>query len=175
MLVLEKIAARLQVLFEWINRVNLFVCCCALVVLIVTFGWLVLGRYVLNATPTWVEQLALVLIVYITFLASASGVFEDRHLGMAFLRDATPSFIRRPLVFITRVAIAVFGYVMMTGSLELFEFGWATKLPMLNIPESIRTLPVIICGGLMFVFAASQALAELLNTSAKLISKNIGE
>ena len=66
MLVLEKIAARLQVLFEWINRVNLFVCCCALVVLIVTFGWLVLGRYVLNATPTWVEQLALVLIVYMS-------------------------------------------------------------------------------------------------------------
>lgn len=175
MLVLERIAARLQALFEWINRINLFVCCCALGVLVVTFGWLVIGRYVLNATPTWVEQLALLLIVYITFLTSASGVFEDRHLSMAFLRDATPPVVRRPLVFITRVAVAAFGYIMMTGSIELFEFGWATKLPMLNIPESFRTLPVIICGGMMFVFSASQALCELLNTSVKLISKNQGE
>ncbi|MEO0362500.1 MAG: TRAP transporter small permease, partial [Pseudomonadota bacterium] len=33
-----------------------------LVVLIVIFGWLVYGRYVLNATPTWVEQSALLIV-----------------------------------------------------------------------------------------------------------------
>ncbi|MEO1104572.1 MAG: hypothetical protein AAFW98_12705, partial [Pseudomonadota bacterium] len=26
-------------------------------------GWLVFGRYVLNATPTWVEQVALLLVM----------------------------------------------------------------------------------------------------------------
>lgn len=175
MLFAEKLAARLQVLFDWINRINIFLCACMLVVLILTFGWLVIGRYGLNATPTWVEQLALLLIVYITFLATASGVYEDRHLGMAFIRNATPSFIRRPLVFVTHVAVAIFGFVMMTQSIELFQFGWSTKLPMLNIPESFRTLPVIICGGMMFMFASAQALCELLNTSIKLISRNTGE
>tara|TARA_E500000318_G_C3433245_1_gene161968 strand:- start:79 stop:606 length:528 start_codon:yes stop_codon:yes gene_type:complete len=172
---LEKVLARVEVLFNWINRINLFLCCCALVVLILTFGWLVIGRYILNSTPTWVEQLALLLVVYITFLATASGVYENRHLGMAFLRDATPSFIRRPLVFVTHVAVATFGFIMMTNSVELFEFGWSTKLPMLNIPESFRTLPVIICGGMMFMFASAQALCELLNTTHKLIRKNTGE
>ena len=34
----------------------------ALVVLTVIFGWLVFGRYVLNATPTWVEQVSLLLV-----------------------------------------------------------------------------------------------------------------
>ena len=50
-----------------------------MVVLLATFGWLVFGRYVLNVTPTWVEQLALVLVGYITFLA----------LQPAFMRTAT--------------------------------------------------------------------------------------
>ena len=36
----------------------------ALVFLTVIFGWLVFGRYVLNSTPTWVEQVALLLVVY---------------------------------------------------------------------------------------------------------------
>ena len=34
-----------------------------LVTLISIFGWLVWGRYVLNDTPTWVEQLALLLVM----------------------------------------------------------------------------------------------------------------
>ena len=34
----------------------------AMVVLTVSFGWLVFGRYVLNETPTWVEQSALLLV-----------------------------------------------------------------------------------------------------------------
>lgn len=29
-----------------------------MVVLVASFGWLVFGRYVLNDTPTWVEQMA---------------------------------------------------------------------------------------------------------------------
>ena len=40
----------------------------AIVVLTVIFGWLVYGRYVMNDTPTWVEQVSLLLVMLITFL-----------------------------------------------------------------------------------------------------------
>ena len=36
----------------------------ALVVLTVIFGWLVFRRYVLNATPTWVAQVALLVVIF---------------------------------------------------------------------------------------------------------------
>ena len=45
-----------------IGNFNLLFCSVALVVLTVIFGWLVFGRYVLNATPTWVEQVSLLLV-----------------------------------------------------------------------------------------------------------------
>ncbi|MFC3119645.1 TRAP transporter small permease [Jhaorihella thermophila] len=45
----------------------------ALVVLTVIFGWLVFGRYVLNATPAWVEQVSLLLVMTIAFLGAAVG------------------------------------------------------------------------------------------------------
>ncbi|MEO0760687.1 MAG: TRAP transporter small permease subunit, partial [Pseudomonadota bacterium] len=45
----------------------------SLVALTVIFGWLVFGRYVLNATPTWVEQAALLLVMTIAFLGAAVG------------------------------------------------------------------------------------------------------
>lgn len=131
-----------------------------MVVLVAIFGWLVFGRYVLNATPTWVEQLALLLIVYITFLGTAVGVFEETHLGVTFLRDALPARLRRIAAMFADSLIAGFGLVMMFACLELFEFGWSTKLPMLNIPESFRTLPAAICGGMMSLFAGARVVGR---------------
>ena len=131
---------------------------CALIVLVAIFGWLVFGRYVLNATPTWVEQLGLLLVVYITFLGAAAGVFEESHLGVAFLRDALPNPARRAAVMIADGLLAGFGLVMMLACLELFEFGWSTKLPMLNVPESFRTLPAAVCGAMIFLFAGARVV-----------------
>ncbi len=48
-----------------------------MVTLIVIFGWLVFGRYVLNDTPTWVEQTSLLLVAWITFLGAAVGAWRS--------------------------------------------------------------------------------------------------
>lgn len=135
----------------------------ALVTLVATFGWLVFGRYVLNATPTWVEQLALLLVCYITFLGAGVGIHERSHLGVTMFRDAMPSLIQRIVLFGTDVILAGFGAVMMLASLELFKFGWDTLLPMLNIPESFRTLSALLCGALMFIFAGLRVVVQVMD------------
>lgn len=134
----------------------------ALVVLIAIFGWLVFGRYVLNATPTWVEQLALVLIVLITFLMAAVGVRENTHLAVTFIRDALPGRLRNGLVILADLTLAGFGAVMMVQGMKLVEFGWSTRLALLNVPEGVRTVPVVACGILMMLFAGARAGRRLL-------------
>jgi hypothetical protein len=42
-------------------------------VMTVVIGWQVFGRYVLNASPAWSEQLALVLMVWIVMFTAAAG------------------------------------------------------------------------------------------------------
>lgn len=134
---------------------------CALVVLIVIFGWLVFGRYVLNVTPTWVEQAALVLICYITFLGSAAGEHENTHLGVTFIRESFAAPIRRVMRITVDLMVAGFGLVMLLACADLVAFGWDTKLPMLGVPEGMRTLPAAICGGLMFLFAGARGISRL--------------
>ena len=46
----------------------------SIVLMTVIFSWLVYGRYILNSTPTWVEQISLLLIVLISFLGAAVGI-----------------------------------------------------------------------------------------------------
>ncbi|MEP3049019.1 MAG: TRAP transporter small permease [Roseibium sp.] len=144
---------------KWLSRLKhvcVLVASIALVVLVATFGWLVFGRYVLNETPTWVEQLALLLICYITFVGAAVGIHEQSHLGVTLLRDALPAKLRQLLFLLTDLVLAIFGAVMLVASIELFNFGWSTLLPMLNIPESVRTASAVICGGLMVIFAGTR-------------------
>ncbi len=139
----------------------LLAACVALVVLVAIFGWLVFGRYVLNDTPTWVEQLSLLLVITITFLGSATLVHEDRHLGVTFLRDALPRRARLVVRLVGDVALAVFGAVMAVVCSELVVFAWGNTLPMLGLPEGVRSVPAVICGALVALFAGARAVACL--------------
>ena len=139
----------------------LLVACAALMVLVAVFGWLVFGRYVLNDTPTWVEQLALLLVITITFLGSATLVHEDRHLGVTFLRDALPRRARLAVRLVGDVALALFGAVMAVACSELVAFAWGNRLPMLGLPEGVRSLPAVACGALIALFAGARAVAGL--------------
>ena len=53
----------------------------------VFYVWLVYGRYVLNDTPTWVEQVSLLLVMVITFLGAAVGVHQHSHLSVVVFRN----------------------------------------------------------------------------------------
>lgn len=114
-----------------IQLVSIFTACVALVVLIVTFGWLVFGRYVLNVTPTWVEQLALLLICYIAFLGAAAGVRDETHLGVTLFRDAAPINVQKITIIIIDFILAAFGSIMFYAGTQLMAFGWDSNLPML--------------------------------------------
>jgi TRAP-type C4-dicarboxylate transport system permease small subunit len=125
----------------------------SLVVLTVIFGWLVFGRYVLNATPTWVEQVSLLLILVITFLGAAIGIHENTHLGVSFFREVSPPPVRRIFTLVSHIILAVFGAVMMVQSWKLMVFKWGSEIPLIHVPEGLRALPITICGGLVLAFS----------------------
>jgi len=125
----------------------------SLVFLTVIFGWLVFGRYILNATPTWVEQVALLLVMTIAFLGAAVGVHENTHLAVTFLRTSVPERIKSVLVVITDFLMAGFGGLMMWYGTQLTIFKWGSMIPLIDVPEGLRSLPLSIGGGLILVFS----------------------
>lgn len=123
----------------------------ALVALIPSFSWLVFGRYVLNETPTWVEQVSLILIVLITFPVAAAGMRDNSHLSVSFFRDALPPKIAAMLAALSYAGMAWFGYWMLIGGLDLAAFNWAKMMPIIHISDGWRSVPMAVCGaGIMF-------------------------
>ncbi len=130
----------------------------SLVVLTVIFGWLVFGRYVLNATPTWVEQAALLLVMVIAFFGAAVGVHEDSHLSVQLLRNSVSSRVRAALVVVSDILLAVFGFLMCWYGTELTIFKWGSLIPLIQLPEGLRSLPLAVGGGLIFLFSVGHLL-----------------
>ena len=130
----------------------------ALVVLTAIFGWLVFGRYVLNATPTWVEQASLLLVMTIAFLGAAVGVHENTHLSVGTFRDIAPGPVRTAFVVATDLLLAAFGSLMLVYGAQLTLFKWGSTIPLIRLPEGLRSLPLTIGGGLIVLFAFGHLL-----------------
>ena len=145
-------------LLDLISTVSSIVTGIALVVLTVIFGWLVFGRYVLNATPTWVEQVSLLLVMLIAFIGASVGIHKNTHLGVSFFREISPRPVRRTFEFISHVVLAVFGVVMAVNSYELVLFKWGTEIPLINVPEGLRAVPIMLCGGLIFLYSCGHLI-----------------
>lgn len=132
----------------------------ALVVIIVTFGWLVYGRYILDNTPTWVEQLSILLIAYITFLGAAVGVRRNTHLSIDFIRESLPPHPRLVLRYVSNLMVLAFGVGMAWQGWILAMQDIDRAIPMLDMPETWRDLPMIICGVLIVVFSIYDIVAR---------------
>lgn len=125
-----------------------------IVVLIAIFGWLVFGRYVLNDTPTWVEQAGKTIIVYITFVGGAVGVWRHTHLSIAFVREWMPHRIKTVLRYVTDLTVIAFGVVLAWQGFVLVSMNMRRLIPILRWPEAVNYAPLAIAGVLIALFAA---------------------
>lgn len=140
-------------MYDLIAKICMLLAGISIVVMTAIFAWLVFGRYVLNDTPTWVEQVSLLLVMVIAFLGSAVGVHQDTHLSVVIFRGMVPSWVRSVFVFISDIMMAVFGALMFWYGTELTIFKWTADIPLIQWPEGLRSLPLTICGALLFLFS----------------------
>ncbi|TYL48949.1 TRAP transporter small permease [Marinomonas sp. IMCC 4694] len=131
-----------------------------MVVLVASFGWLVFGRYVLNDTPTWVEQMALLLVTNITFLAAAVGIHERTHLSVDMLSLCVSKRVSQIVDIIIDMSLFTFGFAMAIYGHELVDFAWFRKIPLLGVSDGIRYFPVVASGVLICLFSGHRIVTS---------------
>lgn len=152
---------------DLISYINTVLTGIALVFLTVIFGWLVFGRYVLNATPTWVEQVALLLLVYIGFLGASVGVHKKTHLGVAVFREMSPEPVQRLFDLLSYLIMGGFGLIMAIYGYKLTVFKWATAIPLLHVSEGLRALPIMLSGIFIFLYSIGHLIHFFSGTNQK--------
>jgi len=130
-----------------------------LFVIVIIVGYQVFGRYVLNSSPTWAENLALVLILYVTLIGAAVGVRDAGHIGMESLLVLLPEGPRNKIEMLIHVLVAVFGVAMVYNGLLLGISVAPYKLANINLSEAWRYVPLVLSGALIVLFSIEHLIA----------------
>lgn len=133
----------------------------ALVAMVVIVGWSVFGRFVLNDTPAWAEQVAMLLLGWVILGAAAAGVREGTHMGFDTLRGVMPAPLARLCELLSDLVIAGFGLGMAWFGGELAAGVWDATLPTTGLPSGVEYMPIVLGGMLIALFGFERLAAGL--------------
>lgn len=119
----------------------------------------VFARYVLNSSPPWAEQAALLLMIWYVFIAAAAGVREGFHIRISVFVDALPTGVRRPVLLLAHAVVLVFGVAMVVFGVELARETWQHSIPTLGLSRGWAYVPIALSGVLIAGFSLEQLIA----------------
>ena len=132
-----------------------------LMLLIVAVLYQVIGRYVLNDTPTWAESGAVLLVLYVTMLGMAVGVRDAGHIGLESLLVLVPEGVRLKMELLIHALVLVFGLIMAYNCALLAQSVWDYKIPTLGLSEAFKYAPPALAGVLVALFSLEHIIALL--------------
>ncbi len=144
-----------------LSKICLVLAVIGLIGLILCVQWQVIGRYVLNDTPTWAEAFALLLVLFVTAFGVAVGVRDAGHIGMESMVSLLPDKWRHRVEVLIHLLVGSFGALMVFGGWQWMVAKWGEKKPMLPVPDGIDYLPIVIAGALIVLFSIEHIVALL--------------
>jgi len=132
-----------------------------LIAMTLIVAYQVFMRFVINASPSWTEAGAIMLVTWFVFLGAAVGVRENFHMGFDVLLYLLPSSAKPWLRTISDIAVFGFAFGMVWYGGELAIRYWSTRIPVLGLPTSFTYFPIVVSGFLMCLFALERMLLRL--------------
>jgi len=131
-----------------------------LLVMTVSVVWQVFARYVLAAAPSWSEELARYLMVWVTFLGAAAVLRSGGHITVSVLADRVPPRLRA-LMLALRDLLILFA----AGVLAVYGWRYAGAMSFqdsaaLEISMAIPYAALWIGGGLVALMVVLTRLAH---------------
>ena len=124
-------------------------------------GWQVFGRYVLNSSPSWSEQLSLTLMIWYVAFGAAAGVREGFHIRIVALESAVRPGLAQMMRVFSDGVVGLCGVAMVIGGSVLVMRTWLHIIPSLDVPRGLAYLGLPIAGTLIVLFSIERILETL--------------
>lgn len=107
-----------------------------LAVITVSLIYQVFGRYVIGRAPGWSEEVARMLIVWLTMLGAAACLRGGSHIAVTVLVNALPQRLRHAVLWVRDLAILATAGVLAWSGVRYAELNAAQDSAALEIPMS---------------------------------------
>jgi len=129
-------------------------------ILVIDVTWQVVSRYILNKPSSWSEELARMLIIWVSLLGASVGFLYRSHLGVDYFVNKLPEESRSLVEFISHILVAVFALlVLICGGYQVVSRTLITNQlsPALQIKMGYVYLALPISGVCIMMFSLEAA------------------
>lgn len=133
-----------------------------LILMTAIIGWQVFGRFVLNSSPSWAEQAALLLMIWYVFFAAAAGVREGFHIRILALESVLSPRGRSIMRLVAHLVVGASGIALAIWGSDLVARTWTHVIPTLGLPRGVAYLSLPLSGLLMTFFTIELILEDAL-------------
>lgn len=104
----------------------------------------VFGRFVLNYSYVWAEELSRVLFIWLVLLGAGLGSLNNEHVSVTFFKDLAPPPVRRVFGILSALVIYAVCACILLGFQHLVS-GYVSITPLLKIPKTLlySAMPVM--------------------------------
>jgi TRAP-type C4-dicarboxylate transport system permease small subunit len=149
---------------------------CILLLLLLTGAvvYATVFRY-LGASPVWYDEMAQVLLAWLTYFAAVHAMFKRQHMSFAGLVLAMPKPLRLVLVLTAEAAIVLFfGVAVYFGAmlLPIAAYDALLSLPWVSMAVVQSVIPIT---GALMIFASLSTLPKVLREAMAGIDREHAE
>ncbi|MFE6506174.1 TRAP transporter small permease [Nocardioides sp. NPDC057767] len=132
-------------------------CIVCLVATLLIVLWQVFSREVLSNSPSWSEESARILLVWVGFLGATIGFREGAHIAVTFLVDRFPTALRSVIDRVVQVLLLGFGLFLIIQGSQFVADAQAATLPGTGLPRSVLYLMMPVAGAMLVLYTVLQA------------------
>jgi TRAP-type C4-dicarboxylate transport system permease small subunit len=144
---------RYVLVMELLNRLCMVIAGTCLVVITLIIPWGVFRRYVLNSAASWPEPVAVLLMIWFSFMAAAICYRENLHIGVGLLPNALSGAPRVALGLVVELGMITISLFMLYYGLNLVATTWyqvIAEIPFIS--TGVAYFPVPIGGAIVALF-----------------------
>lgn len=151
---------------NWLYNISLTLCCIALAGMVVIISAQVFCRFILNFTPSWTEELTLIIMIYVGFFGAAVAYKKRLHINLQFFLMTLPNNYRKKVYFFIDCILLIF-------SVYSIYYGWQLTVktmnqinPALGWPVGTSYVAIPISGIIFLFFTIEKILDDFLNRNS---------
>jgi TRAP-type C4-dicarboxylate transport system permease small subunit len=144
--------------FSALAAITIAIAATSLCVLVVVLAWQVFGRYVLNASPSWTEPVALTLMSVAALFGAAIAVRAESHFAFPTVVESSPTPVRALLKALARLIALAFGVALAGFGGFLMVDSWSVPMAGAPFPEGVGHIGLCAGGALIALFALERLL-----------------
>lgn len=139
----------------WLTRASIGL---AAALMLLAISYQVLLRYVFGDTPSWSEELAVLLFCWTVLGGLALGVHEGYHVRLTLLPDLLPAGARVWAERATELATCALGVFLAWSGWRFLDITSGSVSAAIGYPTELLNVLAPIAGGLMALFGLERAL-----------------